>query len=75
MLPDSSKYQERGEADRAFEWLSRAYKDHDLWIEWTSDDPFLDNWHEDPRWLPFLKSIRMAQHQLDAIEFNVTLPE
>ena len=31
--------------------------------------------HNDPRWLPFLESIGMLPEQLDAIEFNVTLPK
>jgi hypothetical protein len=35
----------------------------------------LDNIHDDPRWLPFLRSIGKAPEQLAAIEFEVTLPE
>jgi len=64
----------RGEADRAFEWLDRAFE---------QDDPSLFNiatliefkhLHDDPRWLPFLRRIGMAPEQLDAIPFEVRLP-
>jgi tetratricopeptide (TPR) repeat protein len=65
----------RGEFDRAFEWFEKAVKYQDGNIvnpDWeVMGSPISD----DPRWLPFLESIGMAPHQLDAIEFNVTLPE
>ena len=65
----------RGEFDRAFEWFEKAvrYQDGDIVNpDWeVMGSPISD----DPRWLPFLESIGMAPHQLDAIEFNVTLPE
>jgi adenylate cyclase len=65
----------RGEYDRAFEWFEKAvqYQDpHLMRITLDAKDlPIQD----DPRWLPFLESIGMSPAQLDAIEFNVTLPE
>lgn len=65
----------RGEADRAFEWLDKAvhYKDPGL-IELTVQ-PLFANIHADPRWVPFLEKIGMSPTQLNAIEFEVTLPE
>ena len=37
--------------------------------------PLFANIFFDPRWMPFLESIGMSPEQLDAIEFNVKLPE
>jgi adenylate cyclase len=64
----------RGEADRAFQWLARAVEAEDGGRTGTHVDPLLANLHADPRWLPFVESIGQAPHQLDAIEFNVTVP-
>ena len=65
----------RGELDRAFEWLEKAvqYQDSHL-MRITLDAKDLPI-QDDPRWLPFLENIGMSPAQLDAIEFNVTLPE
>ncbi|TDI62402.1 MAG: tetratricopeptide repeat protein [Alphaproteobacteria bacterium] len=65
----------RGEADRAFEWLSKAVAYNDAGLSETVTTPQFANLHNDPRWLPFLESIGMSHEQLAAIEFNVTLPE
>jgi hypothetical protein len=45
----------RGERDRVFEWLERAYVQRDPGLAMTSTDPFFRPVHDDPRWLPFLK--------------------
>jgi TolB-like protein/tetratricopeptide (TPR) repeat protein len=65
----------RGEADRAFVWLDKAVQniDGDL-VSWLTGG-FFFKVHDDPRWLLFLGSIGISPTQLDAIEFNVTLPE
>ena len=44
----------RGEADEAFAWLERAYKQHDLGLFDVKIDPNLANLHDDPRWAEFL---------------------
>ncbi len=36
---------------------------------------FFENLYNDPRWLQFQQRIGVAPEQIDAIEFNVTLPE
>jgi TolB-like protein/Tfp pilus assembly protein PilF len=64
----------RGEVDRAFQWLARSVEAEDGGRIGTHVDPLLANLHADPRWLPFLESIGQAPHQLDAIEFRVSLP-
>lgn len=50
-------YAYRGEVDKAFEWLERAYDIRDSGIPLTKTQPFLKPLHSDPRWLPFLKKI------------------
>ncbi len=65
----------RGEADRAFEWLSKAVAYNDPGLSQIAIQPLFANIHDDPRWLPFLESIGKSPSQLAAIAFNVTLPE
>ena len=64
-----------GENDRAFEWLEKAVQQSQPSRWFNAMDPALVSLHDDPRWLPLLKSIGIAPAQLAAIEFNVTLPE
>jgi len=65
----------RGEADRAFAWLDKAVQNNDKEVSYIASEPQFAAIHDDPRWLPFLESIGKAPAQLDAIEFQVTLPE
>ena len=50
-------YAWRGEPDRVFEWLERAYTQRDPGLGLTSSDSFFRPVHDDPRWLPFLKKM------------------
>lgn len=50
-------YAVRGEADRAFEWLERAYTQNDPGLTETKDDRRLRSLHGDPRWGAFLKKM------------------
>jgi len=65
----------RGEADQAFEWLNKAAAYHDPGLSRITSEPLFANIHDDPRWLPFLKSLGKSPEQLAAIEFKVTLPD
>ena len=47
----------RGEADRAFEWLERAYRQRDPGLTNTTTDPFLRPLHADPRWPRFVEKM------------------
>lgn len=47
----------RGELDKAFEWLEKAYEVRDAGVPLTKVSPFLKPMHSDSRWLPFLKKI------------------
>jgi serine/threonine protein kinase/Flp pilus assembly protein TadD len=53
-------YAFRGDNDKAFEWLERAYDIHDSGIPLTKVHPFLKSLHSDPRWPVFLQKIGLA---------------
>jgi len=65
----------RGEADRAFEWLDKAARGHNLFFNAVAGHPMFANIHADPRWLPFLRKHGLAPEQLAAIKFDVTVPK
>jgi serine/threonine protein kinase/Flp pilus assembly protein TadD len=52
-------YGYRGEADKAFEWLERAYKQRDPGFMLFKDDPLLKNIVHDPRYTAFLKKLNL----------------
>lgn len=52
-------YAFRGEADRAFEWLERAYAQHDGGLAYMKGDPLLKSLERDPRYAAFLKKMRL----------------
>jgi TolB-like protein/thioredoxin-like negative regulator of GroEL len=52
-------YAFRGEADRAFEWLERAYAQRDPGLSAMKVDPLLKNLERDPRYTAFLKKMRL----------------
>ena len=64
-----------GETDRAFEWLARSAAEEDGAFD--PKHPMLWPLKSDPRWLLLLESLGKspAQLQLDAIEFEVMLPQ
>jgi serine/threonine protein kinase/Tfp pilus assembly protein PilF len=49
----------RGEIDRAFEWLERAYTLHDSGMADIKGDPLLKSLEHDPRYAAFLKKMRL----------------
>jgi len=49
----------RGEADRAFEWLERAYTQRDSGLAQMKGDPLLKNLERDPRYAAFLKKMHL----------------
>jgi len=52
-------YAFRGEADRAFEWLERAYAQRDGGLSDMKGDPLLKSLERDPRYAAFLKKMRL----------------
>jgi TolB-like protein/DNA-binding winged helix-turn-helix (wHTH) protein len=47
----------RNQSDEAFEWLDRAYTQHDGGLIETKVDPLLKNLRDDPRYAAFLKKL------------------
>ncbi len=64
-----------GEADRAFEWLDKAVQYNDGGLAEVPVESTCENIRTDARWLPFLESIGRSPEQLEAIEFDVSLPD
>jgi TolB-like protein/tetratricopeptide (TPR) repeat protein len=54
-------YAMRGERDRAFSWLERAYQQHDYNLSYILAEPDLASLHQDPRWKPFLRKMNLPE--------------
>jgi tetratricopeptide (TPR) repeat protein len=52
-------YAFRNQRDEAFEWLDRAYAQHDGGLILTKVEPELKNLHSDPRYAAFLKKLNL----------------
>jgi TolB-like protein/Tfp pilus assembly protein PilF len=52
-------YAWRGEKNKAFEWLERAYAQHDGELADVKVDPLLDNLRGDPRYTAFLRKMKL----------------
>jgi serine/threonine protein kinase/Tfp pilus assembly protein PilF len=53
-------YAWRGEKDKAFEWLERAYQQHDSGLNGVAYDPLYAGLHNDPRWGSLLKRLELS---------------
>jgi hypothetical protein len=49
----------RGATDQAFQWLERAFAQHDYGLGLVKRDPLLRSLHPDPRWKPFLRKMKL----------------
>jgi tetratricopeptide (TPR) repeat protein len=54
-------YALRNQSDEAFEWLERAYAQHDGGLINTKMDLLLKSLHNDPRYAAFLKKLNLPQ--------------
>jgi hypothetical protein len=52
-------YAFRKQSDEAFQWLDRAYAEHDDGLIYTKVDPLLKNLHNDPRYTALLKKLNL----------------
>jgi TolB-like protein/DNA-binding winged helix-turn-helix (wHTH) protein/Flp pilus assembly protein TadD len=52
-------YAFRGESDKSFEWLDRAYKQRDSGLPGFNTDPLFKNLRRDPRYTELLKKMRL----------------
>ena len=48
---------DRHDADKAFEWLEKAYVQRDPGVVYTAVDGLLEPLHGDPRWKPFVQKL------------------
>jgi serine/threonine-protein kinase len=53
-------YAWRGEKDKAFEWLERAYQQHDSGLNGIAYDPLLSSLQSDPRYGALLKKLELS---------------
>jgi tetratricopeptide (TPR) repeat protein len=53
-------YAYRGESDKSFEWLERAYEQRDPGLPEINSDPLFKNLRHDPRYIEVLKKMRLA---------------
>jgi serine/threonine protein kinase/tetratricopeptide (TPR) repeat protein len=53
-------YAWRGESDKAFEWLDRAYQQHDSGLNGIAWDPLLSSVRGDPRFGALLKQLELS---------------
>ena len=53
-------YSLRGENDKAFEWLERAYQRHDSGLNGIAYDPLLTGLKGDPRYAALLKKLQLV---------------
>ena len=54
-------YALRGNADKAFEWLDRAYAKKDSDLYYVKGDPLLKNLERDPRYKAFLRKMNLPE--------------
>ena len=58
----ATTYSYRGEKNKAFQWLEKAYvrRDSDL-LSFALGDPLLAPLHDDPRWLRLLRKMNLPE--------------
>jgi len=54
-------YMELGEKDQAFQWLEKAYEEHDNWMFSIKVEPGLDSFRSDPRFTAMLKKMGLEK--------------
>lgn len=54
-------YAFRGDADKAFEWLDRAYEQQDPGVMAINDNPFMRELRSDPRFIAFSKKVGLLK--------------
>jgi adenylate cyclase len=48
-----------GQKDKAFEWLEKAYEEHDHWMNMFKVHRILESLHEDPRYTVLLRKMNL----------------
>ena len=50
-------YAQMGEIETSFEWLDKAYEDHEVELYWLKVEPPFEPLHNDPRWQEMLDKV------------------
>jgi hypothetical protein len=50
-------YARMDEFEKSFEWLEKAYQDHEVEMYWLNVEPFFKPMHDDPRWESLVERI------------------
>ena len=50
-----------GDKDKTFEWLEKAYQEHDLYLFLLNIDPYWDSIRSDPRFISLLKKMGLEK--------------
>ena len=53
----------RGEKEKAFNWLDRAYRQHDTGLITVNIDPLMANIKSDPRFSAMLRKLKLPEVQ------------
>jgi adenylate cyclase len=64
-----------GNADEAFRYLQQTADSQPAYLGGVATEPLLRKLHDDPRWMPFLRSVGQAPEQLAGIRFDISPPE
>ena len=54
-------YAHRGENDMAFQWLEKAYQDHEVEMYWLKVEPPFEPLRSDPRWQEMLDKVGIPE--------------
>lgn len=57
----AANHAQLGDTDLAFQWLDRAYQNHDFFMSFIKVDPIMDPLRTDPRFAAMVKSIGLPQ--------------
>jgi len=63
-----------GDIDAAFEFLGQQRQEAYPFFFFMGNSPLYENLRDDPRWLPFLESIKLDPASLRSVDFDPTLP-
>ena len=58
-MPIAEAYSYKGDKDKAFAWLDRAFKQKDAFLWFIKADPLLRNLADDPRYKAFLRKMNL----------------
>jgi len=51
---------QRGNLDQSFAWLERGFDQSDAGLNLVACEPIFQPLHADPRWVPFLRKMGLA---------------